>query len=784
MNTQLKLTILLVFALLLSFQVRSQVFVISPNGGETWVNNTVDTVKFNNLGFQDYFDIQYSPDNGQNYYSVEFIYGNSGLIQVPLEVMFPPTNQAKIKVVNYSNPSIFDESNATFSVINPSLLITKPAYLEFNYQNLPIEVVWLRNDPTTIVDVSLSLDNGQTWTIVGENIDNTTYSFIAPPQSSSNAFVKITNIADPEDYAVSRQFYIFPEPFIAIVSPNGGEIWDWSEQTATIEWAGTNLLSYVNLYFSPDGGANWSFLTSAYSSQTGGSTEAYIPFVNTDNAKIKIVEGSGIQDESDLPFTVYIPPVVIYEPTASGDYFAGGEMKISWWTNEIDFVKIELSQDDGQSYTTIAENIPAIQQILYYTIPQTTFAEECIIKISNQNDASEYDLSDVFEILPPPVITIVTPNGGEMWKPGTMYQIQWTYDNMIYSYTNVYVEFSPDNGATWQYLGWVGQYGQVATMLWTSPLIESDDCLFRVSDAYISSITDISDATFSVRNIPVVPICMVSVDQMSGKNIIVWEPVESEFISEYIVYRETNQSNVYQEIGSVDQNSATVFIDVNSNPVVQASRYKLGFRDSEGIEYPMSDFHQTIHLTISPGVGTAWNLIWSPYLGFEVQSYNIYRGSSPDEMVLINTISGNFNSFTDFGAPGGSVYYMVEVVSPDPCSPQNPLSGVASFGSTTSNVASNVLTSITDNQQNNDQPAVYPVPANESVNIKFANATEGKAKIEIMNQLGQVVKTAETIVGSMFSDYRLDVSDLQNGIYFLTVRNNDISNSTRIVINR
>lgn len=784
MTTNFKLTITLTIALFLSFQVRSQVFVISPNGGETWVNNTVDTIKFNNLGLEDYFDIQLSPDNGQNYYSIEFVYGNSGLNVVPLDVLFPQTNQARIKLVNYSNPSNFDESNAPFSIVNPSLLITKPAYLDFNYQNLPIEVIWLRNDPSTIVDVSLSLDNGQSWTIVGEDINNTTYSFIAPPQSSSNAFVKITNIADPEDFAISRQFYIFPEPFIAIVSPNGGEIWDWSEQTATIEWSGTNLLSYMTFYFSPDGGATWTYLTSAFSSQTGGSTQVSIPFVNTVNAKIKIIDPTGREDVSDLPFTVYIPPVVIYEPTSNGDYFAGSDLKISWWANELDFVKIELSLDNGQTYTSIAENISATQQILYYPIPQTTFAEECIVRVSNQNDPSQFDLSEVFEILPPPTITIVTPNGGEMWEPGTMYQVKWTYDNMIYDYTNVYVEFSADSGLTWQYLGWVGQYGQVATLLWTSPMIESDDCLFRVTDAYLPTVSDMSDATFSVRDIPVVPICMVSVDQLSGKNIIVWEPVESEFISEYIVYRETNQSNVYEEIGSVAQNSATVFIDVNSNPIVQASRYKLGFRDSEGVEYPKSDFHQTIHLTISPGVGSAWNLIWSPYFGFEVQSYNVYRGSSPDEMELIATISGNFTSFTDFGGTGASVYYMVEVVSPNPCSPQNPLSGIASFGSTTSNIASNVLTSISDSQENQNKLAVYPIPANQSVNIKFEDAMEGTTKFEVVNQLGQVVKTVEIFVESMYSEYRLDVSDLQNGIYFLYVRNNNISNSLRIIINR
>jgi hypothetical protein len=420
----------------------------------------------------------------------------------------------------------------------------------------------------------------------------------------------------------------------------------------------------------------------------------------------------------------------------------------------------------------------------YYPIPQTSFSEECIVKVSNQNDPSQFDLSEVFEILPPPSITVVTPNGGEMWEINTQYQIVWNYNNIVYDYTNVYVEFSADNGLTWQYLGWVGQYGQVGTMLWYSPSTESDNCLFRITDAYLSTVKDISDAPFSVRNIPEVPICMVSVDQLSGKNIIVWEPIESELIEEYVVYRETNQSNVYQEIGSVPKNEATVFIDLNSNPIVQASRYKLGFRDSEGFEYPKSDFHQTIHLTISPGVGNSWNLIWSPYLGFEVQSYNIYRGDTPDAMEIIATISGNFTSYTDFGATGGGVYYMVEVVSPNPCSPQNLQNGVSSFGSTTSNVASNVLTAIADREENQNKLVVYPIPANQSVNVKFTDEIQGKAIIEVINQLGQVVKTSEITINGQESVFRLDVSDLNNGMYFLVAHNNNTTATTRIIINR
>lgn len=771
------------FALILSIQLRSQVLVVSPDGGETWVNNTTATISFNNLGLSDYFEIMISLDNGANFYSVDFLYGYSGLNNLDLEVMFPTTSEAKIRVVNYSYPSIYDDSNAPFSIVNPPLLITKPEYLDFNFQNLPILVTWLRENPETIVDVFLSMDDGFTWTTVGEDINATEYTFTAPSQSSSNARVKIVNINDASDFDISDQFYIFPQPTITLLTPNGGEVWNYFDFTATLEWSGTNLMNYVDFYYSTDDGQTWIYLTSAYSGTTGGSATTDIPFVETDNARIKIVDVTGIEDFSDNPFSIVIPQVNVYYPVDDYLYFAGGNLNITWWSFDVDLMRIELSTDNGQSFSVIAEDVNAALQSYNYEIPLTTFAEQCMVKVSNQNDPAEYDFSEVFDILPPPVITVTSPNGGELWNTNTEYEIEWTYDNMVYEYTNIWLEFSADNGLTWQYIGSVFQYGQLNSYTWVSPDYESDNCLFRITDGYFYSISDQSDATFSIRNIPQTPICMVSVDQEMGKNIVIWEPVESDLIYEYVVYRETNQSNIYEEIGSVAPNASTMFIDENSNPMVQASRYKLGFRDEQGNEYPKSDFHQTIHLTISPGVGDNWNLIWSPYLGFEVQSYNIYRGYAPGEMVLIATISGSFNSYTDFGATSNYVFYMVEVLSPDICTPQSPANGPNSFTSVTSNIAATLLTA-TDYNLPGNKLVIYPIPANEFVNIEIENPTKESVTVNIVNQLGQIVKSTEFASEDTKSRITLEVTDLKSGVYFLSAILPGKTTTTKLVIEK
>jgi len=772
----------LVFSTFSVLNSTAQVVLNSPNGGEIWVTNTVEEVSFNNLGLDNYFEIQISLDNGLTYYSVDFIYAFSGLNIYQMNVYYPATTEAKIKVVNYSFNTFFDESNEPFSIVYPSLLILQPQYLEYHYQNQPIDVEWLRSDPSTVVDVELSLDNGQTWTLVGDDIDTTFYTFIAPPQSTSSARVKITNIADPSDFAMSEPFYIFPEPEITLVTPNGGEVWNYWENYAIIQWTGQNLSNFVDFYISTDGGLNWIFAGSGYSNPGSGSAQIDIPYVSSDNVLLKVVDASGISDVSDAPFSIYIAPLNLVYPNSYYTYFAGGNMNIVWYAFETETVKIELSTDNGQSYFTIAENLNASQASYYYQIPQTIYADQCIVRISDQNDPQIFDSSEVFEILPPPTITIISPNGGEFLNTGTEYQISWNYDNMVYDYTNLFVEFSPNNGLSWQYLGSIYQYGQSTTFSWVTPASESDNCLIRITDAYYYNIVDVSDAVFSIRDIPETPICMVSVDMGTGKNVIIWEPVESDLIAEYVVFKETNQFNVYEEIGSLAQGASTTFIDFNSNPMVQASRYKLSFRDAEGNEFPKSDFHQTIHLTIGPGVGNAWNLNWSPYQGFEVTSYNIYRSYNGTDMELIATISGSFTSYTDFGATSPNVYYMVEVVSPEPCFPSNPQNSVFNYASSTSNIAASVVTSIEN--PNSGKYHIYPNPAGQSVRLSLPVKSEGSVKIDFLQATGQIVKSYDVSVAPGDGGIEMDLSELSNGMYIVRISDTRDVYSLRLIIRK
>ncbi|GEM_PF-1625967 len=90
-------------------------------------------------------------------------------------------------------------------------------------------------------------------------------------------------------------------------------------------------------------------------------------------------------------------------------------------------------------------------------------------------------------------LRLTVPNGGESWKIGTKQTIRWQSN-----VSAVNLEYSADNGQNWQSVS-VGQPGS-GTYDWLIPDEQSEQCLFRVSDAPDPALTDQSDTTFIISD--------------------------------------------------------------------------------------------------------------------------------------------------------------------------------------------------------------------------------------------------------------------------------------------
>jgi len=250
-------------------------------------------------------------------------------------------------------------------------------------------------------------------------------------------------------------------------------------------------------------------------------------------------------------------------------------------------------------------------------------------------------------------------------------------------------------------------------------------------------------------------ICMVSVDTSSNHNLVIWEKPVTTGINKYYVFRETSISGVYNLIGTQNYSNYSAFVDSTSNSLQQPYRYEIAINDNCSFTSPNSAYHQTVHLTINAGMSGSWNLLWNDYLGFTFSTYNIYRGTNPGNVTLLNSVSSSVTSYSDMTPPSGVVYYLIEAVRPIPCNPSK------SINSTISNIASSSGLGINETGIDNDIH-IYPNPAINNLTIESPH----KATITITNIEGQLLINIATVD----SKTNIDLSGFASGMYFVEVR--------------
>ncbi len=129
-------------------------------------------------------------------------------------------------------------------------------------------------------------------------------------------------------------------------------------------------------------------------------------------------------------------------------------------------------------------------------------------------------------------------------------------------------------------------------------------------------------------------ICLVTVNDSTGKNMVVWEKTEGVGTAYYNIYKQGFPT----PIGSVLFDSLSVYIDLSSSPCVFAESYMITAVDSCGNESSLSKHHRTILLTTSAGVPSGVTLNWNVYEGFTYDWFYIYRGATLDALTLIDSV--------------------------------------------------------------------------------------------------------------------------------------------------
>jgi hypothetical protein len=129
-------------------------------------------------------------------------------------------------------------------------------------------------------------------------------------------------------------------------------------------------------------------------------------------------------DFSDNDFSIVNGVITITSPKG-GEYWLIGERYIIEWLDNIggDF-EIELYKSDNPEVLIDNRHNGNTKN---WTIPNTLQPDtDYKILVTSLSDSTVFDFSDSSFTIALPQIEIATPNGGEEWRIGTTYTIEWT----------------------------------------------------------------------------------------------------------------------------------------------------------------------------------------------------------------------------------------------------------------------------------------------------------------------------------------------------------------------
>jgi len=233
-----------------------------------------------------------------------------------------------------------------------------------------------------------------------------------------------------------------PSPSITVTSPNSGEIWQ-TGSTYSITWTYTNLTGNAIILLSSGLNTTPVMTIAAEVPISAGSYSWTIPAtipVGT-NYYLGLVWLTPlavyIADFSDAPFTITnntnTPSITVTSPNGGENWFIGNTYPITWnYTNLTGNVRIELLSPLMNPISNIVCEAPVENGVFNWTIPATEIpASFYRIAITWITDLTVYigDVSDAnFTISEGniPSITVVSPNGGEIWRRGQSRYIRWT----------------------------------------------------------------------------------------------------------------------------------------------------------------------------------------------------------------------------------------------------------------------------------------------------------------------------------------------------------------------
>jgi len=481
-------------------QVVQSLVLLSPNGGEEWEAGTSHNLTWSASGINK-VKVELTTNNGISWNTIADSVASTGSFEwTPVDIN---SSQCKIRVSDASDGSPIDESDGSFTV-HPiqTLSISVPYKDQVIIAGESFDIKWAATGIEK-VKIEYTTNNSQSniegWVTLVDSIPSkgldgsyrTSFSY-----ASASYRLRISDASDGSPMAYTDgTFTVAPQQTktISVKSPNGGENW-LAGETYEIRWTSENI-GNVRLQYTLDGGANWNHIADVISN---GTYDWKVPSdinYSSDLCRVKITYMIGdsvttLYDLTDGYFSIHPKTKLLRVLFPNGGETLNTNDRpdtvLQWTSAGITDVKIELSLDNGISWSTISSKYKSNGAYRWTLWPLDSSSTNARLRITDVSaDAGSNpvtDMSDSYFNLNiwKPALKIVTPGALNSGRDAV---IKWYSPKDANS---VKLEYSVDGGKTWKIIaGNVStNYKKLNSYTWRSvPTDKTNDAVIRITDS-------------------------------------------------------------------------------------------------------------------------------------------------------------------------------------------------------------------------------------------------------------------------------------------------------------
>lgn len=395
--------------------------VTYPNGGETLYRYNTYNITWTSSGVTGDIAVDiYSGATNLRRYNVP----NTGSFAWTIDgATFPAGSSYRIGLSAMSG-TVYDFSNAYFTIATPTLTVTSPNGGESWDRGSSHNITWSSVGVTGNVLIQLYQNGsatGTAWSVA--NTGSFNWSGISVAGSTHYKIGMSAFSGQVYDFS-NAEFTILPAA-PTVTAPNGGEIWPINS-TQRVTWTNPGGYASFTIEVSRNSGSTWTTVESGLPGDyTYRDWVVTGPVSTTCRYRVTgFYDGGSRNDTSNASFSIVQPAIQVVSPNGGQSYCAGSTVTITWTSSYVTgLVAIDIlnGASNQQRY-----NVSNTGSYSWYIDP-ALFPAGTSYRIGlSAMSGSVYDYSDGYFTINSPSLTVVAPNGGEVWDLGTTHSITWS----------------------------------------------------------------------------------------------------------------------------------------------------------------------------------------------------------------------------------------------------------------------------------------------------------------------------------------------------------------------